>query len=331
MNRRAFLDTSARLVVAGALLPRFDRLGESRPSPFLDAHVHSASAAMLAYRASSSGRGATQPSGGPVTGAALVERLDADGVRRAFVMSTAYQMAADVNRTGPLSESEERARVALENDFVAEQCALFPDRLVPFLSVNPKRTYAIEEIDRCVEVHGMRGLKLHLWNSLVDTRKDADLSALTRVIAHAARRGLPVVAHIFVGAVPGYGGDDTERFVREVIAPLGTLKISIAHLAGAGGFATQQQQCFERLTALCGTGTSLTTRVWTDMAAIFSPRTSPADIARFAELVPQWGYDRLFWGSDSIAGALAEALTRWPLGDAAWQTIANDRGAAFCA
>ena len=331
MNRRDFLDASARLALAAALPLRFAGLEESLPSPFLDAHVHPASAALLAYRASTSGRGATQPIGSPVTGATLVERLDADGVRRAYVLSTAYQMAADVNRTTPVSESEERTRVALENDFAAAECARFPDRLVPFLSVNPKRGYAIEEIDRCVDVLKMRGLKLHLWNSMVDTRKDADLSALASVVSHAARRGLPVVAHIFVGAVEGYGGDDTERFVREVIAPASTLRISIAHLSGAGGFGAQQQECFERLTALCGPRTALAPRVWTDMAAIFLPRTSAADVARFADLVPKWGYDHLFWGSDSITGALAAARDRWPLGEAPWQTVASDRGVAFCA
>ena len=329
MDRRDFLDVSARLAVAGALSRHLARVAEL-PSPFLDAHVHPTSPALLAYRASTSGRGAAQPAGRPATGATLVESMDADGVHRAYALSTAYQMAADVNRTGTLSESEERARVALENDFAAAECARFPDRLVPFLSVNPKRTYANEEIDRCVEVNKMRGLKLHLWNSLVDTRKDADLSALVRVVSHAAQRGLPVVAHIFVGAVPNYGGDDTERFVREVIAPVSTLKISIAHLAGAGGFAAPQQQCFERLIALCGPRTALAARVWTDMAAIILPRTSAADVGRFADLVPQWGYDRLFWGSDSIAGALAAARDRWPLGEAPWRTVASDRGTEFC-
>lgn len=100
---------------------------------------------------------------------------------------------------------------------------------------------------------------------------------------------------------------------------------------GAGGFGAQQQECFERLTALCGPRTALAPRVWTDMAAIFLPRTSAAGVARFADLVPKWGYDHLFWGNDSIAGALATARDRWPLGEAPCRTVANDRGTAFCA
>ena len=121
-------------------------------------------------------------------------------------------------------------------------------RLVPFLSLNPKRGYAVEEVDRCVE-QKMRGLKLHLWNSLVDTRQAADLAAVRRVVERAAHHRLPVVAHILVGAVPNYGPDDTERFVREIIMPFDTLQISLAHLAGAGGFGAREQACFERLIA----------------------------------------------------------------------------------
>ena len=327
MHRRTFLETGARLAIAGAL-PRnaLARRGASVAKPYLDAHVHPTSPALVAYRRMQGGRGDT-----PTDGAALVKQMDADGVRRAFALSTAYQMASDYNRREPVSEIAEHARVALDNDFTAEQCARFPDRLVPFLSVNPKRGYAVEEIDRCVERLKMRGLKLHLWNSMVDTRQDGDLGSLKRVVGHAAARGLPVVAHIFVGAVTNYGGDDTERFVREVIAPFDTLKISIAHLAGAGRFAAQPQECFERLITLCGPGTKLAHRVWTDMAAILMPTTPAADVARFAELAPRWGYERLFWGSDSIEGALAERERTWPLGEAAWQAIANNRGEGFSA
>jgi predicted TIM-barrel fold metal-dependent hydrolase len=325
MQRREFVDKTLRLTLTGALAPRLGtRWPEPRPSPFLDAHVHSESTALPAYRRLAGG-----PGGESIGGEELVRRLDADGIGRAYVLSTAYQMASDVYHRAALSLPDETARVRLENDFTAEQCARFADRLVPFLSVNPKRAYAVDEIDRCVEQLHMRGLKLHLWNSLVDTRKASDLAAVKRVVAHAAQRGLPVVAHILVGAVPNYGPDDTERFIREVVEPVDSLKISIAHLAGAGGFGPVQQRCFERLTTLCGPGTALASRVWTDMAAILLPQTTPDERTRFAELVPRWGFERLFWGSDNITGALAEARSTWPLSDAAWSTIAANHGQSF--
>lgn len=231
---------------------------------------------------------------GTMDGAALIRRLDADGVRRAFVLSTAYLMAADAYGTRT-AEAAEYARVKAENDFTAAECARYPERLVPFLSVNPKRGYAVEEIDRCVE-QKMRGLKLHLWNSLVDTRQTADLAALRRVVERAAHHRLAVVAHIFVGAVPNYGPDDTERFAREIIMPLDTLQISIVHLAGAGGFGARAQACFEQLIAVCGPDTPYASRVWTDMAAtltattaaIVSTTTAVDQASRLGELLRGW-------------------------------------------
>jgi predicted TIM-barrel fold metal-dependent hydrolase len=161
MLRRDFVDLGTKLAVArmlGSAQPHaasvFDadqRLRERSPtlaSPYLDAHAHSASVLLLAYRAVS--RGPTRRES-PTDGAVLIRRMDADGIRRAFVLSTAYQMAADAYGTRT-SESAEYARVRLENDFTAAECERNPGRLVPFLSVNPKRGYAVEEVDRLTGV-----------------------------------------------------------------------------------------------------------------------------------------------------------------------------------
>ncbi len=336
MQRRDFLELGTQLSLACAVArraraerPSFAAGFDNEPrralsAPFLDAHAHSSSPALLAFYAAN---GVSMGSS-PVDGAEIIRRMNADGIQRAFVLSTAYQMAVDARLTRT-PEDAEHLRVRLENDFTAAECARFADRLIPFLSVNPKRGYAVDEIDRCVDVNKMRGLKLHLWNSLVDTRQAADLAALKRVVARAAQRGLPVVAHILVGDVPNYGPDDTERFVREVIAPLDTLKISLAHLGGAGAFGAQQQSCFERLIRLCGPESEFANRVWVDMAAILLPTTPRDDAQRLGELLPRWGLHRVFWGSDASVDALAETRRQWPISDADWRTIAEQRGTAF--
>jgi predicted TIM-barrel fold metal-dependent hydrolase len=255
--------------------------------------------------------------------------MDVDGIRRAFVLSTAYQMASDVNAHAVDEAEEEQRRLSAENDYAAAQCARFPSRLVPFLSVNPKRSYAVAEIDRGIDQHRMRGLKLHLWNSMVDTRQAEPLSQLRRVVAHAAERGLPVLAHIFVGAVQDYGPDDTERFVREIVEPLPSLKICFAHLVGAGRFAPVVQRCFERLITLCGPDSPMAARVWVDMAAIF-PLTLPEQ-EKLIALLPRWGLDRILWGSDNLPNAVSESHMACPLDDAAWAVIERQRGEGFVA
>ncbi|MGH6784479.1 MAG: hypothetical protein ACREBP_07625, partial [Sphingomicrobium sp.] len=164
---------------------------------------------------------------------------------------------------------------------------------------------------------------------LVDTRQTADLAALRRVVERAAHHRLAVVAHIAVGAVPNYGPDDTERFAREIIIPLDTLQISIAHLAGAGGFGSRAEACFDRLIAVCGPDTPYASRVWTDMAATLTA-TTPADQARrLGEQLRRWGLHRVLWGSDNIDGTLELTRTQWPLDATAWHPIAEQRGAAL--
>lgn len=299
-------------------------VGVPAGAPRLDAHAHvmSASVADLAERLSK--RRSLQP----LDAGELLRRMDAAGIQRAAVHSTAYMMATDaLPREVPVDQ--ERRDVEAENDFAARECRRDPNRLIPFLSVNPKRDYAVAEIDRAVDHLGMRGLKLHLWNSLVDTREAEPLAQLRRVVAHAATRNLPVLIHAFVGAVKGYGPEDTERLVREVIEPLPTLRICVAHAAGAGGFGGTAQRCLDQLATSCQPGTPLGSRVWIDTAAVLSASASPAIRQRFAELIRRWGVERVFWGSDSFESALAASRESWPLDEAAWATLCGQDGVAW--
>ncbi|MFC5650577.1 amidohydrolase family protein [Paenibacillus solisilvae] len=49
------------------------------------------------------------------------------------------------------------------NDYLAEWCAPFPARLVPFCTVDPRKPGADREVERCVNQLGMRGVKFHNW------------------------------------------------------------------------------------------------------------------------------------------------------------------------
>lgn len=136
-----------------------------------------------------------------------------------------------------------------ENDFIAAEAALASDRLVPFGSANPKRDYAVEELTRCVERLGMRGLKTHFANSDVRLGDPHHVQRVREVFARAAEKNIPVVAHIFNERVDGFGPKDVEILVSHVLEPLRTLRITIAHLGGGGGFDRQVQRTFKALIA----------------------------------------------------------------------------------
>src|SRR5690242_18081531 len=71
-----------------------------------------------------------------ISAADLVARLDSAGIRRAVVLSMAYQYGSP-SRT----VENEYAKVRAENDWTAAQVAAWPGRLVGFCGVNPLKDY----------------------------------------------------------------------------------------------------------------------------------------------------------------------------------------------
>jgi len=92
----------------------------------------------------------------------LIALLDSAAIRRALVLSVAYQFGTP---NKPAIE-DEYAQVKAENDWTSRQVARFPNRLRGFCSVNPLKDYAIEELARCAKDPQLHiGLKLHFGNS----------------------------------------------------------------------------------------------------------------------------------------------------------------------
>ena len=119
-----------RLVVVASIL--FAALpGLSQPSIDYHQHLLSPSAAKL---------GALPK---PLTARDLIPLLDAAGVRRALVLSLAYQYG-NPNRP-PVAD--EYAEVRRENDWTTHQVAESPG----LCGVDPLKSYAIAEIQRCAK------------------------------------------------------------------------------------------------------------------------------------------------------------------------------------
>jgi predicted TIM-barrel fold metal-dependent hydrolase len=64
----------------------------------------------------------------------------------------------------PYGSLMDDSRLPAENDELAAVCAASGGQMIPFCTVNPFRAeQSAAEFRRCVEVKGMRGLKLHPW------------------------------------------------------------------------------------------------------------------------------------------------------------------------
>src|SRR5690349_9010848 len=101
----------------------------------------------------------------PLAAGDLFLLLDAAGVRRAIVLSLAYQYG-NPNKA-PIAD--EYAQVRRESGWTPSQVAKLPDRLRAFCGVHPLRSYAVSELERCSKHRCLRrGLKLHFGNSDVE-------------------------------------------------------------------------------------------------------------------------------------------------------------------
>lgn len=107
----------------------------------------------------------------------LIQSLDSGGIDKAIVLSNGYFMDHFLENGDSLNIE----RVRQENNWTAKQCEKYPDRLIPFLGVNPIRSYSPKEITRCYEELNFKGIKLHFTNSRVDLRDSVHVGRVKRV------------------------------------------------------------------------------------------------------------------------------------------------------
>src|SRR6478736_9194132 len=128
----------------------------------------------------------------PRTAADLIDQLDAAGIRRAVVLSTAYIFEQPSRKADHAADKLKR-----DNDWTSKQVAQFPDRLIGFCGLNPLKDYALAELDRCAADPNLRrGLKLHFGNSIVDYHNPELIAQVRRVFQAANDRRMAIVVHV---------------------------------------------------------------------------------------------------------------------------------------
>jgi uncharacterized protein len=264
----------------------------------------------------------------PITAADLVSHLDAAGIKRAAVLSTAYLLASP-SRNLP----NEREAVMADNDWTASQVAQFPDRLVGFCGVNPLKDYALDEIARCAKNPNLRrGLKLHFANSVIDYQNAAHIEQLRQVFRTANSLAMAIVVHMRVTTTNttfAYGRAEALLFLNELVAAAPDVPVQIAHLAGAGGYEYPLiDPILDVFAEAVARNDPRMTRVWFDVTAVASARTTAERAAMIVGRIRQLGVERILYGSDAPASEAALPRARWaafralPLTDAEFQTIA---------
>jgi predicted TIM-barrel fold metal-dependent hydrolase len=228
----------------------------------------------------------------PSTADQLVDKLDDAGIKRAVVLSAAYQWGSPFNAGRP----NEYEKVKAENDYIAREVNRFPKRLVGFCSFNPLKDYALEELSRCQKILHLKGLKLHFGNSRVDIRKPEHLDKVRQVLQSTNKMGMPVVIHLW--ADPAYeteGGQYAKIFLEEILPEIPDVTIQVAHMAG-GGRSTDSALAV--LADAIAAGDKRTKNLYFDVATLTAGQ-SKEGLQKDAMRMRQIGLKRILYGTDT--------------------------------
>lgn len=260
-------------------------------------------------------------------GGALLAELDAAGIERAIVLSVAYSYG---DERKALANPDALTRA--ENDWTSAEVNQSRGRLIGFCSANPLRPAALEEIDRCLAMPGMIGIKLHLGNAGISLRNPDHLRTMQEVFALAERRRAPVLVHMRARGGIDYGAEDARLFLAQVVPHAPSVEIVVAHLgASSPGYPAQNDEVMAVFGAAAERNDPAMRNLYFDPAANITADLSAEDAALAVRRMRQVGVDRILYGSDlsppggSIRSGWDIFRTKLPLTRAELRRIASNR------
>lgn len=260
-------------------------------------------------------------------GAALVRELDAAGVDRAVVLSVGYSFADE--RKG-LNDPDRLTHE--ENNWTSTEVSNNASRLVGFCSANPLRPVALQELERCLGLPGMIGIKLHLGNSGISLRDPAQLARIQELFSLAQRRRAPVLVHMRARGGANYGAEDAHIFLDKVVPVAPDIEIVVAHFGASGpGYPPQNDEVMAVFAAAAERENPAMRNLYFDVASNVTDEITTADAAMVAQRIRQVGLRRVLYGSDlgPPGGGIRQGWeifrTKVPLTAEELQQIANNR------
>ncbi|MFC5463002.1 amidohydrolase family protein [Massilia niabensis] len=276
----------------------------AQPAPAGDFHQHVFSDEIITLIGPGSGLK-------PLPAKELLPLLDAAGIRKGVLLSTAY-MYGSANR----KVENEYARTRAENDWTADQAAQFPGRLVAFCGIAPLKEYALEEIKRCAGQPGLkRGIKMHLGNSDVQLDNPAHAARLAEVFAAANAQRMAIVVHMraSIRNKRPYGAAEARVFLDKVLPAAPDVTVQVAHMAGTGpGFEDPPaREVLAELAQAVERRHPATRNLWFDVASIADRDITPDAAALLVKRIRQIGVTRVLYGSDSAQGDNLRPAEAW--------------------
>ena len=227
-------------------------------------------------------------------GSALVRDLDAAGIQQAVVLSVGYTYADE--RKG-FADPDRMTRE--ENDWTSAQVAANAPRLIGFCSANPLRDAALAEIERCLGLPGMIGIKVHMGNAGLTFRNPAHLARMQQLMAIAEKRRAPVLIHMRARGGTDYGAPDAQLFLDRIAPMAPSVEVIIAHLgASSPGYPAQNDEVMAVFAAAAQKRDRRMRNIYFDVSANVTEEMTPVQGAQMAQRLRQVGLKRILYGSD---------------------------------
>jgi uncharacterized protein len=194
----------------------------------------------------------------------------------------------------PLVGLQRESQIRHDNDAVAAACARSGGRMIPFCTVNPASGQeAVDELKRCLERLGMRGLKFHPWLQGVSP----SVPLMDTLCEMAGKHGVPVLFH---DGTPCYS-------LPSQVALLARRHPKATFILGHCGLFEHWREATLAL--------NQTENLW---GCLCSPH-----LAALREILRRCDRSRLLWGSDhgfsptDVVGYRLQLLERtgWPAAD----------------
>ena len=225
----------------------------------------------------------------PITAAQLIAHLDAAGIKRAVVLSSAFIW-------------EDAPQLRAENDWISQQVAQFPDRLTGLCGINPLKEYALDELAHCAQdAHLRTGVKLHAASNGFDYHDADHIERLRRLFRAANGYGMAIVIHMHPHAGHAYGPEEVRLFLNELVSQAPDVSIQVAHMAGSA-LSPEGEAPADALSTFVEAikkKDPRTKRLLFDLTIVAVKDTTPDQAKLIAQRVRQVGIERIVYGSDA--------------------------------
>ncbi len=207
-------------------------------------------------------------------GDSLLQEMDEAGIARSVLLPVDFEYAFP----------GQEIPMETVNLLHAQLAQRYPDRLVAFAGIDPRRKDAVELFARCVEDWGMRGLKLHPTAGFYPNQKE-----VYSLLEKASEWHIPVLIHSGSMMVPLRSKYSQSIYFDDIGADFPDLPIIAAHCGGIFGY---QQMLAVMTTKL---------NILADISAwqLIAIKNYPMFCKSLRDLIDFAGCERIYFGSDS--------------------------------